>query len=60
MAVPTIGVCWSNASGSLVIGTKNDNGGSGRALRELGVQSAAGFTPLPGKPPQNGAVLLAW
>ena len=60
MAVPTIGVCWSNASGSLVIGTKNANGGSGRALRELGVQSAAGFTPLPGKPPQNGAVLLAW
>jgi hypothetical protein len=60
MAVPTIGVCWSNASGSLVIGTKNANGGSGRALRELGVQSAAGFMPLPGKPPQNGPVLLAW
>ena len=59
-AVPEIGVCWSNASGSLVIGTNNANAGDGRALRELGVQSAAGFTPLPGKPPQNGPMALAW
>ncbi len=61
-AVPAIGVCWSNASGSLVIGTKArlPEGGGGRELMELGVQSAAGFTPLPGKPPQNGPVLLAW
>jgi hypothetical protein len=58
--VPEVGVCWSNASGSLVIGTNNANAGRGRALRELGVQSAAGFTPLPGTLPQNGPVLLAW
>ena len=59
-AVPEIGVCWSNASGSLVIGIKDARDIAVRALMELGVQSAAGFTPLPGKLPQNGPVLLAW
>jgi hypothetical protein len=59
-AVAPMGVCWSNASGSLVIGIKDARDIAARALMELGVQSAAGFTPLPGKPPQNGPMALAW
>jgi len=54
-----VGVCWSNASGSLVIGAKDVQRDGGRQLIELGVQSAAGFTPLPWKPPQNGPLVMA-
>ncbi len=57
---PPLGVYWSNASGSLVIGTKDARDLSAKALIELGVQSATGFTPLPEKLPSEGPELLAW
>jgi hypothetical protein len=57
---PPLGLYWSNASGSLVIATKDARDISAKPLIELGVQSATGFTPLPEKLPSEGPELLAW